>query len=270
MAVQEAVRAHLETEAAVIPTLGKPTTVVNEKHNAKAGEIVLVDPTLAAFTVVLPRITPQNLGQYVIVKEVGGSANTITVLPGDANATIDGSASAALVLPRGTAVFQALRKQRGLNDALWGLMWEKPIPVYGGISVVANGNASVIAGAGTYVQFTEFDTDDPAALVTPAHSTDDLTIQVPGTYLIMFTANCEVTQNDQVHMEAKKNNGATSLAPCHSHTTGLGAGLKQALSGMGAVSLSIDDTVELWLANDTSADDITIEDACLTVERLGA
>ena len=142
---------------------------------------------------------------------------------------------------------------------------------YGGISVEGNGAATAIAVATTFVQFLLFDTDDPARGTTPAHAQDHIEITVPGTYLILFSCNVEVTNAEQVHAEVKLNNGTVDAHNVHDHTTGQGGGLKQSLNGQGIISgLAVGDTIELWVTNDSSTDNVTIEDATLSILRVGS
>lgn len=49
-------------------------------YAAKIGELVLCDPSKAAFTVTLPRLRPADAGRHVAVKNVTVSLNVITVL----------------------------------------------------------------------------------------------------------------------------------------------------------------------------------------------
>ncbi len=62
---------------------------------ASFGQVVQCDPTPGAFTVTLPEAGPAQRGCEAIVKNVGASANVITV-DGDGADTVDGAATAAI------------------------------------------------------------------------------------------------------------------------------------------------------------------------------
>jgi len=72
-----------------------------------------------------------------------------------------------------------------------------------------------------------------------------------------------------IHVEAVKNDGATTLSPVHAHRT-LGSGTDTgSISLMGIVTLSASDTVELWAGTDSGTDrDVTFEDVALSVMKI--
>ena len=68
---------------------GTPTSdVKTSTYHAKFGEIVLCDPTSAAFTVYLPTATSEDAGRQVTVKNYSASTNHITVQD-KGSATVD-------------------------------------------------------------------------------------------------------------------------------------------------------------------------------------
>lgn len=144
---------------------------------------------------------------------------------------------------------------------------------YGEIYVRDNVNATVIAVAGTFVQFTEFNTDGHANLTTPDHTNDHITITEAGRYLVTLSLSLLSVGGggaDTVEVEVRKNNGATIFNNLHSHRTlAGGGGDKGSISISGIIDLAVNDTVEVWVANDDSTDNIVLEDVTLSLVQIG-
>lgn len=71
------------------------TAVKTGTYTAAIGELVRCDPSGAGFTVNLPASSTGNSGRQIIVKNVTGSANAITI-DGNGAETIDGAATVAI------------------------------------------------------------------------------------------------------------------------------------------------------------------------------
>lgn len=67
------------------PALGKPTSIKMVDYAAKFGEVVLCDPTNAAFKVFLPPLMAAHIGKYLTLKVYADSSNTITIMPARPN-----------------------------------------------------------------------------------------------------------------------------------------------------------------------------------------
>ena len=67
-----------------------------------------------------------------------------------------------------------------------------------------------------------------------------------------------------------KNNGTTLFENCHGHRqlTG-GGGDVGSVSLSGIIDLAVNDTVEVWVWNEDSTDDLVVEDITLTLYQLG-
>lgn len=141
---------------------------------------------------------------------------------------------------------------------------------YGGVTVKGNAVATALAFAGTYYQFELFDRDTGARGTTPVNAQNHVEITIPGMYRVTAHASAQVTNAEQVHLEVYKNNGDAALEDIHARASGRGAGVAVALSCEGYAPLVVGDTIELWIENATSADDITLTDATLLVLRVGA
>ena len=141
---------------------------------------------------------------------------------------------------------------------------------FGGISVKGQAVATTIVSDSVYYQFLFFDRNSPSRGTTPDHTNDHITIEVPGTYCVLLNASAIASNGDEVHIEVKINNGSSTLEDIHARSTGRGAGVKTNLGAHGFPALAVGDTVELWIENETSTDDITVEDASLSVLRVGS
>lgn len=151
-----------------------------------------------------------------------------------------------------------------------GAAWNALISAtFGGISVVGNAVETAIAVAGTKVQFTLFDTDDAESNADADHTNDHIVIQKAGTYMITVSIHAESVAGGGATFafDIYKNNGATPIANLHAHRTFAGGGGADAASvGLsGLVSLAVNDTVELWITNDTGTENILIEDVTLSL-----
>jgi hypothetical protein len=69
---------------------GHPIATTDTALTAAPGDIVPVDPTTGALTITLPKASADRIGAYVMVINVSGSTNTITVAPADGD-EINGS-----------------------------------------------------------------------------------------------------------------------------------------------------------------------------------
>jgi len=137
------------------------------------------------------------------------------------------------------------------------------------ISVYNNGTADTIS-TGTWAQMTRFDTDGENNNCTPDHTNDHITITKAGRYMVNVSASFSGDPNITWYGGVWKNNGGTQLQNMQIHRK-LGAG-----GDVGCVSMSgigdfaVNDTVEIWIRQDSGADKaITIVDCCLAVSQVG-
>jgi hypothetical protein len=87
------------------PFIGLPTKVVTARFWASWGDVVLCDPTAAAFTVILPRPDRTKIGAVVGIKNHSASTNTITVACSTAEETVDGAATVTITTARQMVVY---------------------------------------------------------------------------------------------------------------------------------------------------------------------
>ncbi len=148
---------------------------------------------------------------------------------------------------------------------------------YGCISVIENANNTVIpAGGGpaNKAQFVHFDTDNAEHNTDADHTNDHIVIQKAGAYLITCSCHLESIAaggGDNAYVEIWKNNGATFIDGLHAHHLLAGGGAdEECLSMIGiATGLAVNDTIELWLINVDSGDDLLCTHASLSVVQIG-
>ena len=141
-------------------------------------------------------------------------------------------------------------------------------PDYAEISVVGNSVETAIAVAGTKVQVTIFDTDGPSNASTPDHTNDHITIVRAETYLIMVSAtvNSVVGVASRFEMTVQKNNGAAAVGALHCDRNLGGGGTESGVISMsGLATLAINDTLEVWIENETNTQNYVIEDITLSI-----
>lgn len=144
---------------------------------------------------------------------------------------------------------------------------------YGEIYVRDNAGATTIAVAGTFVQFTGFTTNGASNNATPDHTNDHITITKAGHYLVTLSiAVLSVGGGgaDTIEIEVRKNNGATVFNNLHGHRKLAGGGGDQgSMSISGIIDGAVNDTVEVWVANDDNPDDVILEDVTLSLVQVG-
>ena len=142
-----------------------------------------------------------------------------------------------------------------------------PIP-HGEISMEDNATAVTIAGGGTAVQVTQFDTNGLSdANTTPDHTNDHILIGVTGSYLVQVSAAVDSVGAGAIIMQlqVQKNNGGSEIIPHLNRDLAGGAGEIEPMSMSGFASLTVNDTVELWIENETSTTNLLVESASLSV-----
>jgi len=151
-----------------------------------------------------------------------------------------------------------------------GLIALKP-KTYGGISVTENTDALTL-NVSADVQVTDFDTDDPSNNTTPENANDHIVIADTGVYFVMASVAVKNAAGvgHEIHVDARKNDGATLLSPVHAHRSLSSGSDTGSISLMGLVALTAADTVELWAGTDSATDrDVTFEDVAMSVMKIG-
>lgn len=148
-----------------------------------------------------------------------------------------------------------------------------PVPdaPMGEISVEGNATETTITSSSTdftnKVQITVFDTNgisNPG--VTPDHTNDHITVESgsDGNYEIAASVSFSGGANDIYSLAVFINNGATQIGERVTRKLGTGGDVGVA-AWTTIAALSGNDTVELWIQNESATDNVTIEDAMLCV-----
>jgi hypothetical protein len=144
---------------------------------------------------------------------------------------------------------------------------------YAGIKAEDNSTETAIAVAGTPVQVTIFDTNGPSSDgLTPDHTNDHITVDTAGIFMVAVSAtvNSVVGAASRFEMTVMKNNGATGPIIPHIDRNVGGGGTESGVISMGPypVALSLGDTVEVWIENETNTQNYVVEDISLSVKRI--
>ncbi len=143
---------------------------------------------------------------------------------------------------------------------------------YGEITAEGNSTALTISSASTdwsnAVQVTTFGQNGASDNTTPDHTNDHITIDVTGVYFVKAEMSFSGGSSDTYSFALYKNNKATILGVRTTRALGTGGDVGSA-SISTVVSLTATDTVEVWIQNETVGADATVQDASLSVFRVG-
>jgi len=144
--------------------------------------------------------------------------------------------------------------------------------IAGEISALENTTPITISASNTFYQVVTFDTNGPSKGATPDHTNDHITILTAGLYFISVSATVDSVSGaaSKFHMAGYKNNGATVLGAvhCHRNIAG-GGGVSGVVSMSGLVDLAVNDTVEIWISNETNTQNYIIADITLSLFHIG-
>jgi hypothetical protein len=139
---------------------------------------------------------------------------------------------------------------------------------YGGISVSGNAVATPIDSADTWYHFKEFHTNNPSKEVTPDFTKNHLIVLHSGDYMCTVSTCFEGSANDEIQLMVFSNSGAFEYGNVHGHRKLGTTGDIGSMTLHGAINCTAGDEIELWVRNDTSAQNITIQDCTMTLDRL--
>jgi len=145
------------------------------------------------------------------------------------------------------------------------------IDAYGEIYTKDNADTTTLNSAAK-VQITDFDANGQSSNMTPDHTNDRITISKDGKYLVTISVAVKNSAgaSHQIHIELYKNNGATAFDNVHGHRN-LAAGTDVgSITLSGIISVSKDDTIELWADTDSGTDkDVTFQDVTVSIIQVG-
>ena len=129
------------------------------------------------------------------------------------------------------------------------------------------------AGKANKVQIDTFDTNGASNGMTPDHTNDHITAsKSDGMYMCTVSMSISSTGGSayQIGTSVWKNNGATEFANLHSHRNmGGGSGDAGSVSMSGIIDVAFNETIEVWIWNETNTNNIIIEDVTLTLIQIG-
>jgi len=146
---------------------------------------------------------------------------------------------------------------------------------YGEIYAYEVGTTITISGSGVAnkVQVTAFDTNGASnGSVTPDHTNDHITVGKAGHYLVTISMSMESTGGTAYILSAGlwKNNGASQYQNVHMSRRLSGGGSDTGSTSMsGIVDVAANDTLELWIWNETNTNNVIIDDVTLSVVQIG-
>ena len=147
--------------------------------------------------------------------------------------------------------------------------------LFGEISAHSVLDTITITGSGepNKVQITSFDTDGASNNTTPDHTNDHITITKEGLYMCVVSLHIESSGGggaDLFGASVYKNNGATEFNNVHAHRKLSGGGGDVGAASMsGIIDLAVSDTIEVWIWNEDSTDDIVIDDITMSLVQIG-
>ena len=143
--------------------------------------------------------------------------------------------------------------------------------IYGGISVEDNTTETTIESMGTAAQITIFDTNETSKDSTPDHTNGHITIKFKGTYMITCcaTINSITGAGSKFEMTVTKNNGASVIIPHIDRNVGGGGAESGVIAMCGMAALDPADTVEVWIENETNAQNYVVENISLILMKVG-
>lgn len=143
---------------------------------------------------------------------------------------------------------------------------------YASMKATDNTTETVISEAGVSYQITIFNSNGSYYKNTPDHTNDHILIDTEGTYLITCSAtvNSVAGANSRFEFIVKKNNGATNVDGLHcDRNLNGGATSSGVISVTGISKLSVGDTIEAWIENETNTQNYVIENITLSLVRIG-
>ena len=146
---------------------------------------------------------------------------------------------------------------------------EVRIPAYGEISADENAVGTDVADEDTFVQVAIFDTDGESLNTTPDHTSDDITIIIPGVYAIICTLDAQSNQSHDYHFGVFKDDTPIENISISRQTTVANKIGAVAMSGF--ARLDAEDAINLRVERrdgGAPSQTITIEHVTLSLNRI--
>ena len=129
------------------------------------------------------------------------------------------------------------------------------------------------SGIANKVQITSFATNGVYNNTSVDYTNHHITITKAGVYKASYSISCESASGgtaDTFGFSLFKNDGATELECSHlNRQMAGGGGDVGAISATALITCAVNDTIEVWVWNNTSTSNIVIDDICLNVTQIG-
>jgi len=261
--------------------LGLPQGAFVSDQQAILNDCLLMDPTAGALKVFLPSLKREDIGKGLSAVIASTTVNELQIVP-PPGVKIDGIAGVATV--RGG---WSVTRLVSIGERDWFIALGNPkvtidddgtdttrapfVGAHAGLYAFDNADATVIASSGkdNKVQYIELDVLEPSRDATPSLDGSDIAIEVAGTYLVTVSITCwSASANQEVGVGVWKNNGATELQNIHAHRSFQTANKTGSISMSGLVALAVDDTLELWVWNETAGNNVVLGDVTMSAVRI--
>ena len=146
---------------------------------------------------------------------------------------------------------------------------EVRIPAYGEISADENAVGTDVDDEDTFVQVAIFDTNGESLNTTPDHTSDDITIIIPGVYAIICTLDAQSNQSHDYHFGVFKDDTPIENISISRQTTVANKIGAAAMSGF--ARLDAEDAINLRVERrdgGAPSQTITIEHVTLNLNRI--
>ena len=143
---------------------------------------------------------------------------------------------------------------------------------YADMHVIDNTTPTVITTMGVAVQVVIFDVSGPSNNATVDLAENHITIVKAGDYKINVSAtvNSVAGGGSRFEMSVLKNNGATAVGGLHVDRHLDGGGVSSgSISMTGIVTLAVNDTIEVWIENETGTQNYVVEDSDINLIQVG-
>lgn len=128
------------------------------------------------------------------------------------------------------------------------------------------------SGKANKVQITAFNTNGQSNNSTPDHTNDHITVDVAGKYLVDVSLVVESVSAGSIEIGVSlwKNNGATEFQNVYALRELSGSGGDTgSLSLSGICDLAENDTIEVWLWNNTNNNNVVVDNITLSIIKIG-
>jgi len=128
-------------------------------------------------------------------------------------------------------------------------------------------------GIANKIQITSFSVNGVSNNMTPDHTSDHITVVQAGMYLCIISLHIESAGSggaDIFGFSVFKNDGTTEFSNVHGHRQLAGGGIDVgSISLSGIIDLAVNDTIELWVWNEDSTDNVVIQDVSMSLTQIG-